>query len=211
MKRSIDAQIFWNIIGDYNQATWVWQCAIMALVVTGLIAAWRGRETWLLKTALGIANLFIGIVFFLLHGTEPIQTWFAAPLFIAMGLLFVREAAVHSDDKFDRPGKVQWILWGLVAAYPLVSLFIGHSWPEIVVWIMPCPVASASIVAYSGYTRKNRLLLGLMALWGLTGIKAFFFDAMEDTILLVCGVYCLWMLITEWKKLRNDKIENRNL
>ena len=34
-----------------------------------------------------------------------------------------------------------------------------------------------------------------MALWGLTGIKAFFFDAMEDTILLVCGVYCLWMLI----------------
>ncbi len=60
-----------------------------------------------------------------------------------------------------------------------VGLLIGHSWPEIVVWIMPCPVASASIVAYSGYTRKNRLLLGLMALWGLTGIKAFFFDAMD--------------------------------
>jgi hypothetical protein len=33
------------------------------------------------------------------------------------------------------------------------------------------------IAAYSYYDRRNKLLLLLMALWGLTGVKAFFAHA----------------------------------
>lgn len=46
-----------------------------------------------------------------------------------------------------------------------------------------------SIAVYAGYNRKNKLLLVLLTLWGLTGIKAIIFQAYEDVILLACGLY----------------------
>lgn len=48
------------------------------------------------KLALGIVNLFIGIVYFLIYGTEPIQRFFALPLYLAIGILYcnLREIVV---------------------------------------------------------------------------------------------------------------------
>ena len=59
----------------------------------------------------------------------------------------------------------------------------------MVTYIMPCPVISLSIAVYMGYTRKNRVLLALLTIWGLTGIKSIIFNAYEDTILLIGGLY----------------------
>ena len=54
---------------------------------------------------------------------------------------------------------------------------------------MPCPVISLSIVVYAGYKRTNKVLLALLTIWGLTGIKSIIFNAYEDTILLIGGLY----------------------
>ena len=62
---------------------------------------------------------------------------------------------------------------------------------------MPCPVISLSIAVYAGYERKNKILLALLTVWGLTGIKSIIFHAYEDIILLVCGLYGMILLINE--------------
>lgn len=67
----------------------------------------------------------------------------------------------------------------------------------MVTHIMPCPVVSLSIVIYAGYKRKNKVLLTLLTVWGLTGIKSVIFNAYEDIILLVCGLYGIALLINE--------------
>lgn len=67
----------------------------------------------------------------------------------------------------------------------------------MVTHIMPCPVAGSGIVLYSGYSRKNKLLPALLALWGLTGIKALLFHVHEDLILLLCGLYGVCQLARE--------------
>lgn len=193
----MDAQVFWNIIGNYNQATLIWQCMILALIITSLILAYFQKAIWFPKITLGIANIFIGIVFFIIFGTEPIQTYFAAPLYIAIGCLFIYEAIKYRTSGFNKPGIVQWMLLCLIIVYPLVSFLLGHSFPQLVVYIMPCPIISLSIVIYSCYNHKNKLLLLLMTIWGLTGVKAFFANALEDIILLICGFYCLYIFITE--------------
>lgn len=72
---------------------------------------------------------------------------------------------------------------------------------------MPCPLVSLSIIVYSCYSRKNILLLILLAIWGLTGVKSFFFNAYEDIILLLCGIYCVWVIISELK----NKISGKQL
>lgn len=85
----MDAQAFWNVIGNYNQSTLIWQCVILALIITSLILAYLQKVIWLPKIAFAIGNIFIGIVFFLIYGTEPIQTYFAAPLYLIIGFLFM--------------------------------------------------------------------------------------------------------------------------
>ena len=74
---------------------------------------------------------------------------------------------------------------------------LGNNYPQMVTHIMPCPVVSLSIVIYAGYKRKNKVLLTLLTVWGLTGIKSIIFNAYEDIILLVCGLYGITLLINE--------------
>ncbi|MDL2300264.1 DUF6064 family protein [Clostridiaceae bacterium OttesenSCG-928-D20] len=195
----MDAQAFWNVIGNYNQSTWVWQCVILALIIISFILAFFQKVAWLPKITLGIGNIFIGVVFFLVYGTEPIQIYFAAPLYLGTGILFIYEAIKHKCSRFNRPVAGQWVLLSLVIVYPQVSFLLGHSFPQFVVYIMPCPIISLSIVIYSCYDHKNMPLLLLMAIWGLTGVKAFFANALEDIILLICGLFCLRLLIQELK------------
>ena len=193
----MNAQAFWQAIASYNQSTIIYQCVFMTLIFVGFIFALFQKTTWFPKIALGLANLFIGVVFFLVFGTEPIQYYFAAPLFIATGFLLIYEAIKRKSDIFTKPNKFQWFLLFLFLIYPFVSLLLGNAFPKMVVYIMPCPVISVSIVIYSCYKRKNKLLLILLAIWGITGIKAFFVNAFEDVILLLCGFYCMKILITD--------------
>ena len=74
----------------------------------------------------------------------------------------------------------------------------------MVTHIMPCPIVSLSITVCAGYRYKNRLLLALLTLWGLTGIKSIFFHAYEDTILLLCGLYGAVQLVMAVRPARRN-------
>lgn len=107
----------------------------------------------------------------------------------------------HSqNDILQKPNIVQGILL-LCLLYPIVSVLLGNSFPQMVTYIMPCPVVSLSIIVYAGYRNKNKLLLTLLTIWGLTGIKSVIFNVYEDTILLVCGLYGVASL---FKEIRNS-------
>lgn len=99
-----------------------------------------------------------------------------------------------------KPNRIQTILLLLYLLYPIVSLLLGNSFPQMVTYIMPCPVISLSIAVYAGYKRKNKILLALLTIWGVTGIKSIIFNAYEDIILLVCRLYGVVLFINEIKK-----------
>ena len=93
----------------------------------------------------------------------------------------------------------------LYAAYPLVSMLFGGRFPQLVTHIMPCPVVTISIAVYSCYKRKNLALLILLTIWGLTGVKALIFSAYEDIILLLAGLYGVWLNIQYFYGLQSGK------
>ena len=193
----MDASVFWSVIGAYNRQTVMLQVFLLALLSAALSVAYRhrrGRPAWL---ALGVAHLFIGIVFFGIYGTEPIQKYFAMPLFVLCGFLFLYEGIWHKSGVLDRPTRAQWVLLALYVLYPLISALLGNRFPTLVTHIMPCPVAYLGLVVYAGCRRKNVVLLGLLTLWGLTGVKSVIFQAYEDVILLLGGFYGLALLRRE--------------
>ncbi len=196
----MDASVFWDVIGNYNTFTWIYQCVIaISLLISAGLAVLKNKA-WLLKAALGVGNIFIGVVFFLVYGTEAIQKYFAAPLFLLTGLLLFREAVMYRNVKLGKPGAVQWILLLMFIIYPMASFLLGHTFPRIVTYIIPCPFISLSIAVYSCYEQKSKLILLLLTIWGVTGLKAFFVNAFEDIILLICGLFCLWILIRTMRR-----------
>jgi len=193
----MDVNIFWEIIGEYNKKTIIVQIILFVFCLFAFFLSYTGRIKWIIKFTLGIIILYIGIVYFGYYGTEIIQKYFAFPLFIISGLLFIFESIKNKQDILEKFNKIQFILLILCLLYPLVSFILGNRFPKMVTYIMPCPIISISIVIYSAYKIKNKLLLVCLSLWGLTGIKAFVANAYEDIILLICGVYCIYVLIIQ--------------
>lgn len=201
----MDASAFWEIIGRYNLNTGIYQIVLLSLLVAGIVASYLSKNKWIAKAVLGVLNLFIALLFFLQYGTEPIQKFFALPLFAASGILFMYETIRHPEDTISRPSVAAIILMVLYAAYPLVSMLLGGRFPQLVTHIMPCPVVTISIAVYSCYKRKNLALLTLLTIWGLTGVKALLFSAYEDIILLLAGLYGVWLIIQYFYGLQSGK------
>lgn len=202
----MDANVFWSVIGAYNRQTVMLQVLLLALLSVALLLAYRQRRerwTWF---ALGIIHLFIGLVFFGIYGTEAVQRFFAMPLFVACGVLFLRDGFVRKSLPLRRPTPLQGVLLTLYGLYPLVSLLCGHRFPEMVTYIMPCPMAYLGLVVYAGCPGRNKLLFVLLIVWGLTGVKSVLFHAYEDIILLLGGLYGLALLWQEHvrKKAQGD-------
>ena len=82
----MDAQAFWAVIGRYNQQTLPVQIGLLLVLLAALALSYTKRVPWAAKLGLGIANLFLGIAFFALYGTEPIQKFFALPLYLLSGM-----------------------------------------------------------------------------------------------------------------------------
>lgn len=196
----MDAQAFWRVIGEYNQHTAAVQGVLLLFLAASLALSYCGKVRWLAKFALGILHLYLGVVFFGIYGTEPIQKFFALPLYVCCGCLFLYESARRRDDPLQKPTPWQTVLLLLYLCYPLASLALGNTFPQMVTHVMPCPAVSAGIAVYAGYQKKNPLLLALLTVWGLTGIKSLLFSAYEDLILLVCGIYGVWLLAKYWRR-----------
>lgn len=193
----MDTQVFWNVIGQYNQNTILIQIILFILTVLAVLLSYTNKIACCAKLMLGITNLFIGIVFFGCFGTQPIQKFFAFPLYLLCGFLFLYEGFRNKSDTLEKPDLFQTVLLLLYCLYPLISFLSGNRFPQMVTYIMPCPIVSLSIAVYAGYKRKNKLLLLLLTIWGLTGIKSIIFAAYEDIILFICGIYGVYLLIKE--------------
>ncbi len=72
----MDAQVFWDVIGNYNRQTWIIQIALLVFLLIAVALSYTKKIKWAAKFSLGIINLFIGIGFFAWYGTEPIQKFF---------------------------------------------------------------------------------------------------------------------------------------
>ncbi|ULQ59267.1 DUF6064 family protein [Brucepastera parasyntrophica] len=203
----MNADVFWKIIGEYNTHTAIPQIVFVCVLIFALILSYNGKIQWSGKFVLGLVNLFISIVFFGIFGTQPIQKYFALPLYLCCGFLFLFESIKNRRDTLAKPNTARFILLVLIALYPAISFALGNRFPEMVTYIMPCPVISLSLAVYSGYRRKNIVLLLLLTLWGLTGIKSIFFKAYEDIILLVCGIYGVYLT---YREIRNRYFSGKN-
>lgn len=112
------------------------------------------------------------------------------PYFILIGCLFLY-GLLNSKTEIQQPTEFQFFLYALALCYPLISFALNHHYPQQVWFILPCPFASLALTTVCRLKKRNYFLNILLIIWGLTGVKAFFFDVKEDLILLIIGIYGL--------------------
>jgi len=183
------------------------QIALMIILIASVILSYVLKKGWIVKNALSAVNLFIAIGFFAIYGTETIQHYFALPLYTAVGLLFAYDAWKNKSERLRRPSITQWFFFALYILYPFASLACGHTYPQLVTYIMPCPIVTISIALYAGYSKRNKLLMALLVVWALTGVKAFIFNAYEDLILFTASFYAIALLFEDCKSHSNYKVK----
>ena len=100
----MDAQAFWNVIGMYNNQTWKIQIILLIFMIAAIALSYIQKVNWAAKFAFGITSLYIGTVFFGWYGTEPIQKFFALPLYLFCGILLrqfnVKRVKINITSKY---------------------------------------------------------------------------------------------------------------
>ena len=74
--------------------------------------------------------MWIGLAFFARYGSEPIQKYFALPIYLLFGILFLYESRHNGADTLQKPTAAQALLLLLWLLYPLVSLLLGNAFPQ---------------------------------------------------------------------------------
>ena len=128
----MDAQAFWNVVSAYNQQTLAAQIALLLLVLAAAVLSYSNKVKWAAKFALGVIHLFIGVAFFACHGAAPVQKYFALPLFLICGLLFLYESYRNRNDALRKPNAQVCLLLLPYLFYPLISFLMGNRFPQIV-------------------------------------------------------------------------------
>jgi hypothetical protein len=192
--------LFWQVISHYNQHTLLIQLFFCAALIGSVIFAIRHKAMSLPKLALAASNLYVGIVFFFVFDRSPVGLYFAGPLFLLVGALFLYDGLKYSQVPFNNFSGLSLLVLVITVLYPLVSYLLGHHYPAQVLYILPCPLISLSILLYLQYPQRSAFLMVLMIIWALTGVKAFIFNVLEDLILLIVGIYAIYRMVTDKKQ-----------
>ena len=118
----MDVQVFWEAISAYNRQTAAVQAVLLTFLLGMTALSYAGKVRWAAKCALGVVHLFLAAVFFARYGRAPIQLFFALPLFLACGLLFLYECRHCRSDELARPDLPRTVLLVLCLSYPLCSI-----------------------------------------------------------------------------------------
>ena len=65
----MDAAAFWKVIGEYNLNTGVYQIALLALLIIGVLVSYFTRFKWIAKVVPGMLNLFVA------HSAHPLGAY----------------------------------------------------------------------------------------------------------------------------------------
>jgi len=206
----MSAELFWTGVGKYNQALWPVQAVlvVLAAILSYRVFARPGPRTdvWM-KAFLSFAFLWNAVVFFLVYVRNPISTLTGVPLFLVVAAFFAidiwakKTAFGVPDVRWKRALTIAWLV--LVASYPVIGwAFLGHTYPRILLPMMPCPltVFAIALVAAAAPRADKKVFVALLP-WALMALPKCFgvLDCYEDCILFASGVYGLVVLIASWR------------
>jgi hypothetical protein len=197
---------FYGVFAQYNDAVWPMQVALSAagLAVLLLMAWTPPAGSRIIAALLAFLWAWSAVVYnFVFFTRISGSAWVIGAVLLAGGLWLGWAGAVRDRLHFGWPGDLRGaigsllVLYALVA-YPLIGLAVGHRYPAMPTFGLPCPVTIFTVgVLLLTTAPVPRSVLVAPAVWGLLGgaSATFLLGVYQDAGLLVAGVISLIALL----------------
>ena len=198
-------ETFWSTIADYNAATWPAQLVLICIgvLLTTLLVRRPSRGVRIaMKLYMALLNFWIAGVYFLVY-CEPRQYHSPQALFWAiMGCIWLYDLIVKHASLARTGHHVRFarVLFAMPFLYPLCSLALGRTFPEITSPVMPCSVAVFTIGVMLAFSERINIVLAMfLCHWALIGLsKVYFFGIPEDYLMACSIVPALYLFFREY-------------
>ena len=191
---------FWMTLQRFRDDTFPIQMLIVAAYVgiVFLIASREGRKTdVLVKLLLSGMFVFNGVVCFLTYFKElPVAKFFAGPLYLALGYLFLVDmiaGRIHFTFRVS-PWRMFLAFFFVILAFlfPVFGMFSGHG--MIALPGVPCPLAIFTLALLSAaIPHVDTLIVFMLLSWVLVNVPKIFghVSCYEEIALVLAGAYVL--------------------
>lgn len=189
---------FFNVFRQYNQAVWPMQIVLnlLALAAIGLLFRRHPSAGRMVAFILALLWAWTAIVYHLIH-FAPINR--AALVFAAVVLAgagaFLWAGTIKGRMEFASTSPTWRLLGALLIVfalviYPLLSAWLGHGYPAMPTFGLPCPTTIFTIGLLCFLSPPfPRYVLVAPLLWSAVGSQAaFLLGVYQDLGLLVAGV-----------------------
>jgi len=205
MQLPFTAEQFFGVFRAYNTSVWPAQVfllalALLAVIFIGLRRSWSGVAV---SAVLAFLWVWLGAVYHMgfFARINPVAYGFGA-LSIVGGILFAWQGVIHRrlsfafDNSFRAVSGLALLMFALIG-YPIWATLVGHAYPELPTFGLPCPTAIFTIgVLALGDGTSLRAVLTAPILWSLVGSQAaFLLDVKPDLGLLVAGVVAVGLFL----------------
>lgn len=197
MRLPFSVEQFFAVFVQYNTTVWPAQCVLFALgLIAVVLVLWpRARSGSIVSAILALLWAWLGVVYHLMFFTaiNPLAIAFAV-LSLVGALAFVWWGVIRRRLQFARSAR--WRAWTggalliyALLAYPALSWMVGHHYPALPTFGLPCPttIFTFGVLAFLARPYPWQVFV-VPVLWSLIGGQAaFLLSIPQDLGLLVAG------------------------
>lgn len=200
------AEQFYSVFVRYNDAVWPMQIALYAvgLAILALLFSQRPSYDRIISGLLTLLWTWMAVVYYMVFFTRMNGSgWVIGGILLAGGLWLGWVGGVKGRIRFLPRTDLQGAIGGLLVvyalvAYPLIGLAVGHHYPAMPTFGLPCPVTIFTVgMLMFAQSPVPRSVFIVPAVWGLFGgaSATFLLGVYQDAGLLVAGLIGLVFLM----------------
>ena len=205
MRPPFTIEQFLDVFRRYNEAVLPMQAVLVlvALVIAGAAIHGSRRGSRLALALLALLWLWMAVAYHLaFYTTLSALGYLFAAMFVVESIMLMRLATGRHPPTLSARRDVRGIVGGTLvihalAGYPLTALLVGHRYPTLPTFGVPCPTTiftfGVLLLVAEGLPRSTLIV---PAAWALLGTSAaLLFGMWEDIALGVAGVVAVPLLL----------------
>jgi len=205
METQFTAEQFLEVFARYNQSVWPMQLILYLLALATIVVLYRGWPSGsrVISAVLSFFWGWMAIAYHFIFFTDinP-AAWLFGAVFLVGALWFAWIGVLKGRLIFRFRGGMRGWAGGILMAYalalyPLLGHFLGHRYPAVPTFGLPCPttIFTLGMLLFAAAPLPRSVFI-VPLLWAAVGSTAAFrFGILQDLGLLVAGVIGLAAVI----------------
>jgi hypothetical protein len=203
---------FYSVFVQYNDAIWPMQIVLYVIGFGTVLLMLRARamESRIISGVLALLWGWAAVTYCFMFFTAISRSgWVIGSVILAGGLWMAWVGSVKNEIRFQVRGDLRDLVGGLLItyaliAYPLIGYLVGHRFPAMPTFGVPCPVTIFTVGMLMLTASVPRSVFVAPAVWGLFGGSSATFQlgVFQDAGLLIAGVIALVAVVFPSKATR---------